>query len=64
MTKFDQFFTADEPEENLDDMQRLDGLYGCQLCEKDTSVAYFNEKVMEMFWYCPDKHRSSQQFGG
>lgn len=62
MTKFDSFLNP-EPKENLDNMEKLEGDYGCQLCDKQTSVAYFNEKQLEIFWYCDEDHRSSIKLG-
>lgn len=63
MTKFNDFLKGEEPQENLDDMEHLTGMYGCKTCEKYTEIAFFNQNTLEMFWYCPDDHRSSQQFG-
>ena len=62
MTKFNDFLNA-EPEENLADMQKMDGDYGCQLCDKQTPTAYFDEKKLEIIWYCNEQHRSSIKLG-
>lgn len=61
MTKFDDFI---KPAMNQNyNYQKLEGTYGCQLCDKNTDTAYFDERTLEMFWYCADKHRSSVQVG-
>jgi hypothetical protein len=62
MTKFDDFLNDELPEINPDDEQ-LDGNYGCQTCEKHTLIAHFNEKQLEIYWFCPEGHRSSIRLG-
>lgn len=64
MTSFNNFFKEESPEEGSENLQRLDGIYGCQVCEKYSHSAYFDEMKLEMFWYCPEKHKSTQTFGG
>ena len=63
MTSFNSFFSDNTGGENVEDMQRLDGEYGCQSCPNQTSVAYFDEKSMQIIWFCKDEHRSSIQVG-
>lgn len=57
MTRFDDFLN-DKPVDDAN-LQKLDGDYGCQICDKQTPVAYFNEKEGEIFWYCSEEHKSS-----
>ena len=57
MTKFDDFMKG--PLAEVADCERLEGNYGCQLCEKQTPYAYFNEKEMEIIWFCEEEHRST-----
>jgi len=59
MAKFDDF--VNDTLKHSSEYQKLEGDYGCQLCEKQTPVAYFDEKTGEIFWYCSDKHKSSIQ---
>jgi hypothetical protein len=59
MTSFNDFFSPSNGDENLDGMQELDGDYGCQSCPNQVNKAYFNDKSLEIIWYCKDSHRSS-----
>ena len=63
MTKFNDFFDEPKEEDNDFNMQKIDGVYGCQSCDKDAPNAFFNEKTGEIFWYCPEQHKSSIQVG-
>jgi len=61
MTKFDDFMKGSLKE--VKNLQELDGDYGCQTCDKQTPKAYFNEKELEIIWFCEDEHRSSIKLG-
>jgi hypothetical protein len=61
MPKFDDFMNS-KPKE-VEDLKELQGTYGCQVCKEDTTTAYFNEKTMEIVWFCSEKHRSTIQLG-
>lgn len=63
MTRFDDFVKDAFAHIPASSLQKLDGNYGCQICEKYTEIAYFDESTGEMFWYCQDKHKSSVQVG-
>jgi len=61
MTKFDDFMKGSLKE--VENLEELFGDYGCQTCEKQTSKAYFNDKELEIIWFCEDEHRSSIKLG-
>lgn len=58
MTKFSEFMSNDDVPENIDDLQQINGVYGCQSCDKDTYICYFDEQKGEMMWFCEDGHKS------
>jgi hypothetical protein len=65
MTKFNDFLTPEEEEldKNFDKMQKINGTYGCQSCEKEAYVSYFDEQKGEMMWFCPEGHKSGFMVG-
>jgi len=62
MTRFSDFM-SDDPKDLPDDMQRLDGDYGCQICDDQVTYAWFNERDLEIIWFCREKHQSSIKLG-
>lgn len=46
---------------NWEGWETLIGLYGCQKCDKDTNIAYYNSERHLMMWACPDDHESKVQ---
>jgi hypothetical protein len=62
MTKFNDFMN-NEPQNLPDDMQKLDGNYGCQQCDDQVTNAWFNERDLEIIWFCKEQHQSSIKLG-
>lgn len=46
---------------NWDGWEEIMGTYGCQKCDKESNVAYFNESTHKMMWVCGDNHESVVQ---
>ena len=41
-----------------DGWEQLIGKYGCQKCEEDMDVAYFNPDELVIMWVCSQNHES------
>ena len=39
--------------------EELYGQYGCQHCEEDLEVAYFNQDSLTIMWVCSQNHEST-----
>lgn len=48
---------------NPEDWEEMVGDYGCQQCDANVSVAFFNPNELKIVWFCPERHESKIQLG-
>ncbi|NBO22063.1 hypothetical protein EBU94_01810 [bacterium] len=55
MGKYNDFIKPLKPKGT---MHKMEGVYGCQSCDENVNMAYFDEHKGRLFWFCSEGHES------